>query len=129
MSKFAKFWRILIYFYIQKLIVGVLVPDNVEDETAGCIHFHDEFTNRYGALHPDFFQGTLEDAIKEACQKPAKEVNIASISRNISVSTLPIVVYYLLFFILETVQVLIFFLLFLEKTSCRLLTPWCQRFD
>lgn len=52
-----------------------LVPDNVEDETAGCIHFHDEFTNRYGALHPDFFQGTLEDAIKEACQKPAKEVN------------------------------------------------------
>lgn len=121
--KVCKILKDINLFLHSKLIVGVLVPDNVEDETAGCIHFHDEFTNRYGALHPDFFQGTLEDAIKEACQKPAKEVNIASISRNISVATLPIVVYYLLFFIFEMVQVLIFFLLFLEKTSCCLLTP------
>lgn len=51
------------------------VPDNVEDETAGCIHFADEFTNRYGAIHPEFFPGTLEEAIKEACLKPAKEVS------------------------------------------------------
>lgn len=95
--KVCKILKDINLFLHSKLIVGVLVPDNVEDETAGCIHFHDEFTNRYGALHPDFFQGTLEDAIKEACQKPAKEVNIASISRNISVSTLAIVVYYFSF--------------------------------
>lgn len=47
----------------------------VEDETAGCLHFAEEFTNRYGALHPEFFPGTLEDAIKEACMKPAREVS------------------------------------------------------
>lgn len=47
----------------------------VEDETAGCLHFSDEFTSRYGALHPEFFPGTLEDAIKEACMKPAREVS------------------------------------------------------
>ncbi|XP_022206141.2 FAS-associated factor 1 [Nilaparvata lugens] len=50
-----------------------LIPDNVEDETAGCIHFNDEFTNRYGDLHPYFFPGTLEDAIKDSCLKPARE--------------------------------------------------------
>lgn len=46
----------------------------VEDETAGCLHFSDEFTSRYGALHPEFFPGTLDDAIKEACMKSAREV-------------------------------------------------------
>lgn len=25
-------------------------------------------------MHPEFFPGTLEDAIKEACLRPAKEV-------------------------------------------------------
>lgn len=56
-----------------------LIPDNVEDETAGCIHFADEFTNRYGAMHPDFFPGTLEEAIKEACLKPAKERRLLAV--------------------------------------------------
>ncbi|KAK6624778.1 hypothetical protein RUM44_011638 [Polyplax serrata] len=50
-----------------------LIPDMVEDETAGCLHFSDEFTSRYGALHPEFFPGTLDDAIKEACMKSARE--------------------------------------------------------
>jgi len=59
--------------------VQPLIPDNVEDETAGCIHFADEFTNRYGAMHPDFFPGTLEDAIKEACQKPARERRLLAV--------------------------------------------------
>ncbi|XP_054278521.1 FAS-associated factor 1 [Macrosteles quadrilineatus] len=59
--------------------VQPLIPDNVEDETAGCIHFTDEFTNRYGAMHPDFFPGTLEDAIKEACQKPARERRLLAV--------------------------------------------------
>lgn len=68
--------------YFEGLFSGVylkfffiLVPDMVEDETAGCLHFAEEFTNRYGALHPEFFPGTLEDAIKEACMKPAREVS------------------------------------------------------
>ena len=53
-----------------------------EDETAGCLHFSEEFANRYGALHPDFFPGTLEDAIKEACMKPAREVTGAFILKK-----------------------------------------------
>jgi len=56
-----------------------LIPDNVEDEMAGCIHFTEEFTNRYGAMHPDFFQGTLDDAIKEACHKPARERRLLAV--------------------------------------------------
>lgn len=53
----------------------ILVPDNVEDEAIGCIHFSERFTSRYGGVHPAFFTGTLEDAIKEACSKPAKDVS------------------------------------------------------
>ncbi|RZF45641.1 hypothetical protein LSTR_LSTR010592 [Laodelphax striatellus] len=56
-----------------------LIPDGVEDETAGCIHFNDEFTNRYGDLHPEFFPGTLEDAIKESCLKPARERRLLAV--------------------------------------------------
>lgn len=55
------------------------VPDMVEDETAGCLHFSDEFTNRYGPLHPEFFPGTLDDAIKEACMKPARERRLLAV--------------------------------------------------
>lgn len=56
-----------------------LIPDNVEDETAACIHFCDQFTSRYGSSHPDFFPGSLEDAIKEACMKPAKDRRLLAI--------------------------------------------------
>ncbi|XP_067002925.1 FAS-associated factor 1 [Anabrus simplex] len=56
-----------------------LIPDNVEDETAGCIHFADQFTNRYGECHPEFFPGSLEDAVKEACMKPAKDRRLLAI--------------------------------------------------
>lgn len=57
------------------LFFFAVVPNNVEDETAGCIHFADQFTNRYGECHPEFFPGSLEDAVKEACLKPAKDVS------------------------------------------------------
>lgn len=40
----------------------------------GSITFSEQFTARYGHIHPAFYQGTLEDAIKEACSKPAKDV-------------------------------------------------------
>lgn len=40
----------------------------------GSITFSEQFTQRYGPIHPAFYQGTLEDAQKEACNKPAKDV-------------------------------------------------------
>jgi hypothetical protein len=46
----------------------------MEDEVVACIHFAEEYANRYGDTHPLFFQGSLDDAVKEACNKPAKEV-------------------------------------------------------
>lgn len=32
-------------------------------------------TCRYGEPHPNFYVGTLEEALNEACHKPAKDVN------------------------------------------------------
>ncbi|XP_050305515.1 FAS-associated factor 1 [Anthonomus grandis grandis] len=56
-----------------------LIPDNVEDELVGTVTFNERFTARYGPIHPMFFQGTLEDALKEACNKPAKDRKILAI--------------------------------------------------
>lgn len=52
-----------------------LIPENVEDEIVGCITFAEQFTTRYGPIHPAFYQGTLDDALREACAKPAKDVS------------------------------------------------------
>ncbi|XP_060519665.1 FAS-associated factor 1 [Cylas formicarius] len=56
-----------------------LIPEHVEDELIGTITFAERFTNRYGPIHPAFYQGTLEDALKEACAKPAKDRKILAI--------------------------------------------------
>uniref|UniRef100_A0A182PPG5 UBX domain-containing protein n=1 Tax=Anopheles epiroticus TaxID=199890 RepID=A0A182PPG5_9DIPT len=48
-----------------------LIPDNVDDETIGSIQFVENFAERYGPQHPMFFQGSLEDALKEACHRPS----------------------------------------------------------
>lgn len=56
-----------------------LIPDNVEDEIVGSLTFIERFTARYGPIHPAFFQGTLEEAIQEACNKPAKDRKILAI--------------------------------------------------
>ncbi|XP_019876721.1 FAS-associated factor 1 [Aethina tumida] len=53
-----------------------LIPEDVEDEIVGSITFSEQFTQRYGPIHPAFYQGTLEDAQKEACNKPAKDRKI-----------------------------------------------------
>ncbi|KAF4525991.1 hypothetical protein B566_EDAN000783, partial [Ephemera danica] len=58
---------------VQTKKIQRLMPDNVDDEVVGCIHFAEEYTNRYGNTHPLFFQGSLDDAVKEACNKPARE--------------------------------------------------------
>ncbi|XP_053614187.1 FAS-associated factor 1 isoform X2 [Plodia interpunctella] len=50
-----------------------LMSEHVEDEALGCIEFAARFRARYGPNTPNFFEGTLQDAIKEACLKPAKE--------------------------------------------------------
>ncbi|CAG4987099.1 unnamed protein product [Colias eurytheme] len=50
-----------------------LMSDHVEDEALGCIEFAQRFRTRYGPNTPNFFEGTLQDAIKESCLKPAKE--------------------------------------------------------
>lgn len=57
------------------VISFLLVPEDVEDEIVGSITFSEQFTNRYGPVHPAFYQGTLEDALKEACSRPAKDVS------------------------------------------------------
>lgn len=56
-----------------------LIPENIEDELIGTITFNERFTARYGPIHPAFYQGTLEDALKEACNKPAKDRKILAI--------------------------------------------------
>ncbi|PSN41351.1 FAS-associated factor 1 [Blattella germanica] len=45
----------------------------------GCIHFADQFTNRYGECHPEFFPGSLDEAVKEACLKPAKDRRLLAV--------------------------------------------------
>lgn len=50
-----------------------LVPPDASDEMAGAISFGEEFVNRYGPAYPPFFPGTLDDAIKDSCLKPAKD--------------------------------------------------------
>lgn len=49
------------------------MPPKTEDEAVGCLQFAEEFVSRYGPVHPEFFPGSLENAIKEACMKPARE--------------------------------------------------------
>ncbi|XP_058055026.1 FAS-associated factor 1 isoform X2 [Anopheles bellator] len=48
-----------------------LIPDNTDDEAIGSIQFVENFVERYGPQHPMFFQGSLEDALKEACHRPS----------------------------------------------------------
>lgn len=61
--------------YNNKFGFYYLVSADVVDELAGCIQFVEEFQNRYGDVRPDFFLGTLDQAIKVACFKPAKDAS------------------------------------------------------
>ena len=58
-----------------------LLPDDYGDETMAAIKFSEEFIGRYGRPHPAFFPGSLEDAIKESCMQPAKDVSKCGICR------------------------------------------------
>ncbi|CAG7826609.1 unnamed protein product [Allacma fusca] len=50
-----------------------LIADNAVNETAGTVQFAENFVARYGDCHPMFFQGTLEEAFREATNKPARD--------------------------------------------------------
>ncbi|XP_026740523.1 FAS-associated factor 1 isoform X1 [Trichoplusia ni] len=58
---------------VQSERLQPLMSEHVEDEALGCIEFAARFRSRYGPNTPNFFEGTLQDAIKESCLKPAKE--------------------------------------------------------
>lgn len=49
----------------------------MQDEATAAIHFSEGFAQRYGPCHPMFFQGSLDDAMKEAVMQPARDVSIA----------------------------------------------------
>lgn len=76
MVYFTKMCSNLIVTIIFVFFFYCLVDANVDDELAGCIQFVEEFQNRYGDMRPEFFLGTLDQAIKIACFKPAKDVRI-----------------------------------------------------
>lgn len=59
------------------------MPENIVDEVMGTLHFAEQFEKRYGPAHPEFFAGTFEDALKESCLKPAKEVCLRSCATKI----------------------------------------------
>ncbi|GAB0092562.1 FAS-associated factor 1 [Sergentomyia squamirostris] len=56
-----------------------LMPDQVNDEIIGSIEFVQNYIQRYGEPHPEFYQGTLSDALAEACHKPAKDRKLLAI--------------------------------------------------
>lgn len=58
------------------IVFCVAVPEHIEDDIVGSINFCEQFTLRYGSNHPSFYEGTLDDAMKEACNKPAKDVKL-----------------------------------------------------
>jgi FAS-associated factor 2 len=56
-----------------------MIPDTVESEEAGAILFGTNFAGRYGNLHPQFFMGTLDNAIKEASNGPARNKRMLAV--------------------------------------------------
>ncbi|XP_047351443.1 FAS-associated factor 1 isoform X1 [Vespa velutina] len=64
---------------IRSTKIQRLMPENVEDEIVGTLHFAEQYEKRYGLNHPEFFTGTFEDAIKESCLKPAKERKLLAV--------------------------------------------------
>ncbi|XP_044589997.1 FAS-associated factor 1 [Cotesia glomerata] len=56
-----------------------LIPENVEDETMGTLHFSEQFEKRYGLIHPEFFTGTFDEAIRESCLKSPKERKLLAV--------------------------------------------------
>ncbi|XP_037948410.1 FAS-associated factor 1 [Teleopsis dalmanni] len=56
-----------------------LISNNTDDETTGSIEFVENYVKRFGEPHPVFFTGSLENALNEACHKPASERKLLAI--------------------------------------------------
>ncbi|KAJ6642480.1 FAS-associated factor 1 [Pseudolycoriella hygida] len=56
-----------------------LITDETSDEITGSFQFVDNYILRYGDPHPDFYRGSLQDALNEACYKPAKDRKLLAI--------------------------------------------------
>lgn len=56
-----------------------LIPNHTDDEARGSAQFVDNYIQRFGEPHPVFYRGSLEDALKEACHKPAKDRKLLAI--------------------------------------------------
>jgi len=56
-----------------------LMPEGIEDEAMAAIHFSEGFSGRYGHCHPMFFQGSLDDAMKEAVLQPARDRKLLAV--------------------------------------------------
>ncbi|EDW85524.1 uncharacterized protein Dwil_GK23123 [Drosophila willistoni] len=56
-----------------------LIPNNTDNEIQGSTQFVENYKQRYGEPHADFFVGSLEDALRLACHKPAKQRKMLAI--------------------------------------------------
>jgi len=56
-----------------------LLPDDFGDEALAGIKFGEEFGNRYGQPRPQFFPGSLDDALTDACNKPVADRKMLAI--------------------------------------------------
>ncbi|XP_005105164.1 FAS-associated factor 1 [Aplysia californica] len=56
-----------------------LMSDGVEDDKLALEQFTTEFTNRYGEIHPQFFIGSLDDAIQESLSVRAADRKLLAV--------------------------------------------------
>lgn len=56
-----------------------LIPPNVANDYDALQNFSREFEQRYGATHPSFYLGSLEDAMREAFNGSAKERKLLAV--------------------------------------------------
>ncbi|EDW35466.1 GL17286 [Drosophila persimilis] len=56
-----------------------LIPNNTDDETTGSTQFVANYRSRFGEPYPEFFDGSLDNALQLACHKPAKERKLLAI--------------------------------------------------
>ncbi|XP_030386055.1 FAS-associated factor 1 isoform X2 [Scaptodrosophila lebanonensis] len=56
-----------------------LIPNNIDDEINGSTIFVENYKQRFMDPYPEFYVGSLESALREACHKPAKERKLLAI--------------------------------------------------
>nr|WHL25481.1 caspar [Eriocheir sinensis] len=56
-----------------------LIPADTEDEVMGVIQFAEGFKSRYGSCVPMFYQTSLEEALRDSVQLPAKNRKLLAV--------------------------------------------------